>query len=49
MGKNRELAYLIPRHILGPLLKGIKARSINFFSAGSSVSQREGLKVRGEG
>ena len=42
-------AYLTPMHIRGPLLKGRKAMSINLFSAGSVVSQREGLKVSGEG
>lgn len=47
-GKNGALAYWIPMHILGPLLKGRKARSIDFFSAGSVVSQREGSKESGE-
>ena len=35
-------------HILGPLLNGRKAISINFFSAGSVVSQRKGSKESGE-
>lgn len=47
-GTSGALAYLTPMHILGPLLKGRKAMSINLFSAGSVVSHREGLKVSGE-
>lgn len=48
VGGVRPLAYLTPMHIRGPLLKGRKAMSIDLLSAGSVVSQREGLKVSGE-
>lgn len=54
-GRKRERTYCNPIHILGPLLKGRNAVSINFRWAEEAVeeeeegSQRLGLKVRGEG